>query len=102
MNRSFYPLLNGKFLEVKEPERTAFKQIENRFQRYMPIECVDLEEVLKLINQLRVMPNRDLSPKEVLQLVDQLKEMLTNKINQLPKHKRYLNERGEQNDQKGT
>ena len=93
--RYLFPLMDGRFMEVKDKKVTcALPYIERRIEYYMPIDMIDVDEMLKVISFIRVNPNRDCTPEEVCQMVNQIKGLLVEAIGRMPKHQRYLYERG--------
>ena len=103
--RYLFPLMDGRFMEVKDKKVTcALPYIERRIEYYMPIDTIDVDEMLKVISFIRVNPSRDCSPQEVLQIVESIKGLLVDAIAHMPKHQRYLYERGngENNDEEGS
>lgn len=90
----------GKYLEVEERRiRNALPYIQDRIKYFMPIETIDVEEMLKVIRYVRVRPNRPCSPEEVTALVEQIKAMLTEAVNNMEHHERFLSDKGARNDE---
>ena len=101
--RYLFPLFDGKYLEVKDKKVTsALPYIERRIGYFMPIDTIDVGEMLKVISFVRVNPNRACSPEEVVQIVESIKSLLVDAIGHMPKHQRFLNEKGGCHDEKGS
>jgi len=97
--RFLFPWFDGKYIEIKDKKVTnALPYIERRIGYYMPIDTIDVEEMLKIISFVRVNPNRDCTPAEVVQIVESIKTLLVDAIAHMPKHQRYLSEKGGRND----
>lgn len=97
------PLIGNRLLTVTEQtDKSALPYINKRIEYFMPIETIDVEEVLKVIQYIRVNPTRACSPEEVRQIVEQIKALLTDAVMNIEHHKRYLNKRGSDNDTEGT
>ncbi len=102
-DQSIYPLFGNRIMTIRESkERDALPYINKRFEYYLPIETIDVEDVLKVIQYIRVNPNRSCSPEEVSQIVEQIKKLLTDAVLSMDHHKRYLNKRGIDNDTEGS
>ena len=102
-DQSIYPLFGNRIITIRESkERDALPYINKRFEYYLPIETIDVEDVLKVIQYIRVNPNRSCSPEEVRQIVEQIKKLLTEAVLNMDHHKRYLNKRGIDNDTEGS
>ena len=100
---SMYPLFGDRLITIRESkDKSALPYINNRFQYDLPIETIDVEDVLKVIQYIRVNPNRSCSPEEVHAIVEQIKKLLTDAVMKMEHHKRYLNKRGTDNDTEGT
>ena len=102
--KTIYPFFGGKFMIITEQkEDSANPFILKRIAYHMPIETVDVEEVLKVIRFIRVKPNRDCTPDEVCQMVEQIKALMTEAVMKMKHHERYLYEQeGGQDDKEGT
>lgn len=97
------PLMGNRLLTVTEQaDKSALPYINKRIAYYIPIETIDVEEVLKVIRYIRVNPTRACSPEEVRQIVEQIKKLLTDAVMNIEHHERYLNKRGSDNDTEGT
>ena len=94
------PYLDGKYMIVHQKgERFAMEEINKRIEYYLPIETVDVEEVRKIVNYIRVNVSRDCTAQEVNGLVESIKNLLRDALDHMPKHERYLyDKRGEVND----
>lgn len=102
-DKRVFPLIGNRLLTVTEQtDRSALPYINKRIEYFMPIETIDVEEVLKVIQYIRVNPTRACSPEEVRQIVEQIKALLTDAVMNIEHHKRYLNRRGSENDTEGT
>lgn len=102
-DKRVFPLIGNRLLTVTEQtDRSALPYINKRIEYFMPIETIDVEEVLKVIQYIRVNPTRACSPEEVRQIVEQIKALLTDAVMNIEHHKRYLNRRGADNDTEGT
>lgn len=102
-DKRVFPLIGNRLLTVTEQtDRSALPYINKRIEYFMPIETIDVEEVLKVIQYIRVNPTRACSPEEVRQIVEQIKALLTDAVMNIEHHKRYLNRRGSDNDTEGT
>lgn len=102
-DKRVFPLIGNRLLTVTEQtDRSALPYINKRIEYFMPIETIDVEEVLKVIQYIRVNPTRACSPEEVRQIVEQIKALLTDAVMNIEHHKRYLNKRGSDNDTEGT
>ncbi len=102
-DKRVFPLFGNRLLTVTEQtDKSALPYINKRIEYFMPIETIDVEEVLKVIQYIRVNPTRACSPEEVYQIVEQIKALLTDAIMNIEHHKRYLNRRGSDNDTEGT
>ena len=102
-DKRVFPLIGNRLLTVTEQtDKSALPYINKRIEYFMPIETIDVEEVLKVIQYIRVNPTRACSPEEVYQIVEQIKALLTDAVNNIEHHKRYLNRRGSDNDTEGT
>lgn len=102
--KTIYPFWDGKYIVLTEQrEDSALPFIRKRIEYRMPIETIDVEEMLKVINYIRVKPNRDCTPEEVCQMVEQIKALLTEAVMRMKHHERYLDgrERGT-HDKEGT
>ena len=102
--KTIYPFWDGKYIVLTEQrEDSALPFIRKRIEYRMPIETIDVEEMLKVINYIRVKPNRDCTPEEVCQMVEQIKALLTEAVMKMKHHERYLDgrERGT-HDKEGT
>lgn len=99
-DQSIYPLFGNRIITIRESkERDALPYINKRFEYYLPIETIDVEDVLKVIQYIRVNPNRSCSPEEVHAMVEQIKKLLTDAVLNMEHHQRYLNrKRGIDND----
>ncbi|MBR6507463.1 MAG: hypothetical protein IKT37_07690 [Clostridia bacterium] len=99
-----FPLLDGRYLEVHQRKiQNALPYINERIEYYMPIETVDVEDVKKVINYIRVNVNRDCTSAEVNGLVVQIKDLLIDALEHMEKHERYMYEErgtGSDNDTK--
>lgn len=103
-DKTLYPLPDGKYLIVTEQrDSSALPFIHRRIGYNMPIETIDVADVLKVIQYIRVNPNRACSPEEVRAMVEQIKALLTDAVMKMKHHERYLDgrERGT-HDTKGT
>jgi hypothetical protein len=77
MKRYLFPLADGRFLEVKQNKiDNALPYIERRLEWFLPVECVEKDEIKKVINYIRVNVNRDCRKEEVNGLVAQIKNLL--------------------------
>lgn len=102
-DKRVFPLIGNRLLTVTEQtDRSALPYINRRFEYYLPIETIDVEEVLKVIQYIRVNPTRACSPEEVRQIVEQIKQLLTDAVMNIEHHKRYMNKKGVDNDTEGT
>lgn len=102
-DKRVFPLIGNRLLTVTEQtDRSALPYINKRIEYFLPIETIDVEEVLKVIQYIRVNPTRACSPEEVRQIVEQIKALLTDAVMNIEHHKRYLNRRGSDNDTEGT
>ena len=102
-DKRVFPLIGNRLLTVTEQtDRSALPYINKRIEYFLPIETIDVEEVLKVIQYIRVNPTRACSPEEVRQIVEQINALLTDAVMNIEHHKRYLNRRGSDNDTKGT
>lgn len=102
-DKRVFPLIGNRLLTVTEQaDQSALPYINKRIEYFMPIETIDVEEVLKVIQYIRVNPTRACSPEEVRQIVEQIKALLTDAVMNIEHHKRYLNKRGSDNDTEGT
>ncbi len=102
-DKRVFPLIGNRLLTVTDQtDRSALPYINKRIEYFLPIETIDVEEVLKVIQYIRVNPTRACSPEEVRQIVEQIKALLTDAVMNIEHHKRYLNKRGSDNDTEGT
>ena len=100
--KTIYPFFDGKYMVVTEQrDDSALPFIHRRIAYHIPIETIDVEEMLKVINYIRVKPNRNCTPEEVCQMVEQIKALLTEAVMKMQHHERYMYEReGGHNDTK--
>jgi len=77
MKRYLFPLADGRFLEVKQNKiDNALPYIERRLEYFLPVECVEKNEIIKVVHYIRVNVNRDCRKEEVNGLVAQIKNLL--------------------------
>ena len=97
-DKRIYPLVGNRILTVTEKkDQSALPYLDKRFEYFLPVETVDVDEVLQLIEYIRVNPNRACSPEEVCGIVEQIKAFLKEAVSEMPHHKRYNNDRGQNN-----
>jgi len=84
MKRYLFPLADGRFLEVKQNKiDNALPYIERRLEWFLPVECVEKDEIKKVINYIRVNVNRDCRKEEVNGLVAQIKQLLLDTLDHM-------------------
>lgn len=95
------PYFDGKYLLVKQKgERFALNEINKRIEYYLPIETVDVRDISKVIDYIRVNVNRPCSPEEVRGIVESIKDLLRDALENMPKHERYMyDKKGDVNEQ---
>lgn len=94
-DKRVFPLFGNRLLTVTEQtDKSALPYINKRFEYLLPVETVDVDQLLPLIDYIRVHPNRSCTPEEVTAIVEQIKSFLKEAIANMEHHKRYNNERG--------
>ena len=84
MKRYLFPLADGRFLEVKQSKiDNALPYIERRLEYFLPVECVEKNEIIKVIHYIRVNVNRDCRKEEVNGLVEQIKQLLLDTLDHM-------------------
>lgn len=103
-DKTIYPLTGGQYMIVTERrESSALPFIKKRIEYQLPIETIDVDEILKVISYIRVNPNRDCTPEEVRMMVEQIKALLIDAVTKMKHHQRYMSEReGGRNDKERT
>lgn len=71
--------------EVKKAD-TAFKQIEQRLERAIPVETIDSDRLKNFIATTNITCSRDLTAKEANTLVLTIKRLIINEIDKSPKY----------------
>lgn len=93
---------DDQFLEVTETKiRNALPYISKRIAYNMPIDTIDVADVLALIAYIKVNPDRSCSAEEVRQIVEAVKSFLIEGVQNMEHHQRFLSERGT-NDEEGS
>lgn len=96
MKRYLFPLPDGRFLEVYQNKITsAIPFIEKRLSYSIPVDCVDVDEVKKVISYIRVNVNRDCTADEVNGIVNSIKKLMLDALEAMPKHERYISGKGD-------
>ena len=94
-DKALLPLFGNRFIDYTEKkDKSALPYINKRFEYSLPIETVDVDQLLPLIDYIRVHPNRSCTPEEVTAIVEQIKAFLKESITNMPHHKRYINDKG--------
>ena len=102
-DKMVYPLFGNRILTVTESkEKNALPYINKRFEYFIPIEAVKVEDVLAVIQYIRVNPTRACSPEEVYGIVEQIKHLLTEAVQNMDHYNIHLNKRGIDNDTEGS
>lgn len=84
MKKYLFPLADGRFLEVKQSKiDNALPYIERRLEYFLPVECVEKNEIIKVIHYIRVNVNRDCRKEEVNGLVEQIKKLLLDTLDHM-------------------
>ena len=84
MKKYLFPLGDGRFLEVKQSKiDNALPYIERRLEYFLPVECVEKNEIIKVIHYIRVNVNRDCRKEEVNGLVEQIKQLLLDTLDHM-------------------
>ena len=84
MKKYLFPLADGRFLEVKQNKiDNALPYIERRLEYFLPVECVEKNEIIKVIHYIRVNVNRDCRKEEVNGLVEQIKQLLLDTLDHM-------------------
>ena len=84
MKRYLFPLADGRFLEVKQNKiDNALPYIERRLEYFLPVECEEKNEIIKVIHYIRVNVNRDCRKEEVNGLVEQIKQLLLDTLDHM-------------------
>lgn len=93
---------DGQFMTAEDQRiRSAIPFIERRLEYSMPIDTIDVPDVLALIDYIKVNPNRSCSAEEVRSIVEAVKSFLLEGIENMEHHQRFISERG-RNDAKGS
>ena len=97
------PYLDGQWLAVRQiGERCALDDITKRIQYWLPIDTVDVDEVMKLIDYIRINVNRDCTPEEVKGIVESMKNFLTESIQNMPHNQRFMYDTYESKKKNGS
>lgn len=84
MKKYLFPLADGRFLEVKQNKiDNALPYIERRLEYFLPVECVEKNEIIKVVHYIRVNVNRDCRKEEVNGLVEQIKQLLLDTLDHM-------------------
>ena len=92
--RLLLPYFDGQYQKIHQDQIvSALPYIQRRLQYSIGIDTVDVEDVKKLIRYINVNVSRPCQPEEVRGLVEQIKAFLTESVDNMPHHERYLSER---------
>lgn len=87
MKRYLFPLPDGKFLEVKQNKiDCALPYIDKRFEALLPTYVVNVDEVKKLLQYIRVRVDRDCTKEEVNSLVEQIRGLLSEALEHMDQY----------------
>ena len=99
MKKYLFPLADGRFLEVKQNKiDNALPYVEKRLAYWLPIECVDKDEIKKVISYIRVNVNRDCTKDEVNGLVASIKNLLLEALDHMQTYERHMWDKCEYDD----
>ena len=99
MKKYLFPLADGRFLEVKQNKiDNALPYVEKRLSYWLPIECVDKDEIKKVISYIRVNVNRDCTKDEVNGLVASIKNLLLEALDHMQTYERHMWDKYEYDD----
>lgn len=99
MKKYLFPLADGRFLEVKQNKiNNALPYVEKRLAYWLPIECVDKDEIKKVISYIRVNVNRDCTKDEVNGLVASIKNLLFEALDHMTTYERHMWDKYENDD----
>ena len=84
MSRQFYQKQFDQVYKIgRNEEESALSHISNRIAHSLPVDCIDAEQMKKIILGVNVRVEKDLSPEEAAQLLQTVKGFLIHAVDSM-------------------